>query len=118
MVDKAIIIENKIKEIEKSSKRKLPLKGQSLGSNTRPHLPQLGPFFRSPNMVRLPDAWSASSIADAATKLLGAASKLLDAEASVASTSTQCAATAMPEHAARPSPHHSNLIECTSSKKP
>jgi hypothetical protein len=39
MDDKAIIIENKIKEMEKNSKRKLPFQGKSLGSNIRPCLP-------------------------------------------------------------------------------
>jgi hypothetical protein len=42
MVDKAIIIENKIKEIEKNGKRKTSFSGQSSGSKTRPHLPQSG----------------------------------------------------------------------------
>jgi hypothetical protein len=54
MVDKAIIIENKIKEMEKNSKRKMPFPGQSSASNMRPHLPQLGPLFRNPSMVHLP----------------------------------------------------------------
>jgi hypothetical protein len=53
MVDKAIIVENKLKEMEKNGKRKMPFQGQPSGSNTRPHLPQLGPSFRNPNMVHL-----------------------------------------------------------------
>jgi hypothetical protein len=53
MVNKAIIIENKIKEIEKNGKRKLSFPRQSSGSNTKPCLPQSGPFFRNPSMVRL-----------------------------------------------------------------
>jgi hypothetical protein len=36
MVDKAIVIENKIKEIEKDGKRKVSLSRQSSGSNVRP----------------------------------------------------------------------------------
>jgi hypothetical protein len=36
MVDKAIVIENKIKEMEKDGKRKVPFSGQSFGSNVRP----------------------------------------------------------------------------------
>jgi hypothetical protein len=52
MVDKAIIVENKFKEIEKNGKRKTSFSGQSTGSNTRPRLPQSGPFFRNPSMVR------------------------------------------------------------------
>jgi hypothetical protein len=51
MVDKAIIIESKIKEMEKNGKRKASFSGQSLGSNTRPHFPQSVPFFRDPRMV-------------------------------------------------------------------
>jgi hypothetical protein len=54
MVDKAIIVENKIKEMEKNGKRKMLLSGQSSGSNTRPHLPQPGPLFISLTMVRPP----------------------------------------------------------------
>jgi hypothetical protein len=37
MVDKAIVIENKIKEMEKDSKRKVSFSGQSSKSNVRPH---------------------------------------------------------------------------------
>jgi hypothetical protein len=51
MVDKAFIIENRIMEMEKNSRRKMAFHGQSLGSNTWPRLPQPGPFFRNPNMV-------------------------------------------------------------------
>jgi hypothetical protein len=36
MVDKAIVIESKIKEIEKDGKRKVSFSGQSSGSNDRP----------------------------------------------------------------------------------
>jgi hypothetical protein len=36
MVDKAIVIESKIKEIAKDGKRKVPFSGQSSGSNIRP----------------------------------------------------------------------------------
>jgi hypothetical protein len=54
MVDKAIIIKNKIKEMEKNSKRDLSFQGQSLETNIRPRLPQTGPFFRNPNMVHPP----------------------------------------------------------------
>jgi Zn-dependent M32 family carboxypeptidase len=39
MVDKAIIVENKIKEMEKNGMRKTSFSGQSSGSNTRPRLP-------------------------------------------------------------------------------
>jgi hypothetical protein len=39
MVDKAIIVENKLKEMEKNGKRKMPFQGQPSGSNTKPRLP-------------------------------------------------------------------------------
>jgi hypothetical protein len=48
MVDKAIIVENKLKDMKKNGKQKMPFQGQSSGSNTRPCLPQHGPFFRAP----------------------------------------------------------------------
>jgi hypothetical protein len=51
MVDNAIIIENKLKEMEKNGNRKMSFHAQSLGSNTRPRLPQLGPFFRNQSVV-------------------------------------------------------------------
>jgi hypothetical protein len=54
MVDKAIIVENKIREMEKNGKRKTLFPGQSSGRNIRPRLPQPGPFFRSLNVVRPP----------------------------------------------------------------
>jgi hypothetical protein len=52
MVDKAIIVESKIKEMEKNGKRKTSFSGQSSAHNTRPCLPQSGPFFRNMSMVR------------------------------------------------------------------
>jgi hypothetical protein len=36
MIDKAIVIESKLKEMEKDGKRKMPFPGQSFGSNVRP----------------------------------------------------------------------------------
>jgi hypothetical protein len=38
MDDKDIVIENKIKEMEKDGKRKVSFHGQPSGSNIRPHL--------------------------------------------------------------------------------
>jgi hypothetical protein len=54
MVDKAIVIENKIKKMEKVGKRKVSFSGQSSGSNVRPCLSQPNPFFKSPQMNRPP----------------------------------------------------------------
>jgi hypothetical protein len=54
MVDKAIVVENKIREMEKDSKRKVPLSGQSSGSNVRPRFSQPNQFFKLPQMNRRP----------------------------------------------------------------
>jgi hypothetical protein len=51
MVDKAIIVENKINEMEKNGKRKVSFSGQPSGSNIRPRLPLSEPFFRNPSMI-------------------------------------------------------------------
>jgi hypothetical protein len=52
MVDKAIVIENKIKEMEKDVKRKMSFSGQSSGSNIRPRFSQPNQFFKPPQMNR------------------------------------------------------------------
>jgi hypothetical protein len=54
MVNKAIVIENKIKEMEKNVKRKVSFHGQPFGSNVRPHLSHPNQFFKSPQMNRPP----------------------------------------------------------------
>jgi hypothetical protein len=54
MVDKAIVIENKIKEVEKDGKRKVPFHGKPSGSNVRPRFSQPNQFFKSPQMNRPP----------------------------------------------------------------
>jgi hypothetical protein len=51
-VDKAIVIENKIKEMEKYDKRKVPFSGQSSGSNVRPRFTQPNQFLKPPQMNR------------------------------------------------------------------
>jgi hypothetical protein len=50
VVDKAIIIENKIMEMEKAGKRKVSFHGQPSGSNVRPCFLQPNQFFKSPQM--------------------------------------------------------------------
>jgi hypothetical protein len=40
MIDKAIVVENKIGKMEKDGKRKVPFSGQSSGSNVRPRFSQ------------------------------------------------------------------------------
>jgi hypothetical protein len=52
MVDKAIVIENKIKEMEKDGKRKVSFSGQSSGSNVRPCFSQPNQFLKPPQMNR------------------------------------------------------------------
>jgi hypothetical protein len=50
VVDKAIIIENKIKEMEKDGKRKVSFHGQPSGSKVRPRFSQPNQFFKPPQM--------------------------------------------------------------------
>jgi hypothetical protein len=54
MVDKAIANENKIGEMEKDGKRKVPFSGQSSGSNFRPCFTQPNQFFKPLQMNRPP----------------------------------------------------------------
>jgi hypothetical protein len=54
MVDKAIVIENKIREMENDGKRKVPFSGQSSGSNVRPRFRQPNQFFKPLQMNRPP----------------------------------------------------------------
>jgi hypothetical protein len=46
MVDKAIVIENKLKEMKKDGKRKMSFHGPSSGSNVRPRFSQPNQFFK------------------------------------------------------------------------
>jgi hypothetical protein len=48
MVDKAIVIENKINEMEKDGKRKVSFHGQPSGSNVRPSFLHPNQFFKPP----------------------------------------------------------------------
>jgi hypothetical protein len=50
MVDKTIVVENKIREMEKDGKRKVRFSGQSSGSNVRPRFSQHNQFFKPPQM--------------------------------------------------------------------
>jgi hypothetical protein len=52
MVDKAIVIKNKIKEMEKDGKRKVSFHGQPSRSNVRPRFSQPNQFFKPPQMKR------------------------------------------------------------------
>jgi hypothetical protein len=48
MVDKAIVIENKIKEMEKDGKRKVSFHGQPSENNVRPRFSQPKQCFKLP----------------------------------------------------------------------
>jgi hypothetical protein len=52
MVDKAIVIENKIKEMENDGKRKMSFNGQSSENNVRHCFSQPNQFFKLPQMNR------------------------------------------------------------------
>jgi hypothetical protein len=54
MVDKAIVIENKIWKMEKDGKRKVSFSGQSSGSNVRPRFTQPNQLFKPLQMNRPP----------------------------------------------------------------
>jgi hypothetical protein len=54
MVDKAIIIENKIREMEGDGKRKVSFSGLSSGCNVRPRLTQPNQLFKPLQMNRPP----------------------------------------------------------------
>jgi hypothetical protein len=54
LVDKAIIIENKLKEMEKEGKHKMGYQGQHSGSNTKLHFSQPSQFVRAPFLNRAP----------------------------------------------------------------
>jgi hypothetical protein len=54
MVDKAVVIENKIKEKEKDGKRKVSFSGQSSRSNVRTRFSQPNQFFKPLQMNQPP----------------------------------------------------------------
>jgi hypothetical protein len=54
MVDKAIVIKSKIKEMEKDGKRKVSFSRQSSESNVRPRFSQPNQFFKPLQMNRPP----------------------------------------------------------------
>jgi hypothetical protein len=52
MVNKAIVIESKLKEMEKDGKRKMPFPGLSSGSNVGSRFWQPNQFFKTPQINR------------------------------------------------------------------
>jgi hypothetical protein len=106
MIDKAIVIENKIREMEKDGKRKVSFSRQSSRSNIRPRFTQPNQLFKPLQMNRTPMPVQAPR------------SQFPDAEASTATTSTQWAATISPEHAVRPLLQCPNHARCITSRQP
>jgi hypothetical protein len=53
MVDKGIVIESKLKEMEKDGKRNMPFPRHSSGSNVRPRFSQPNHFFKPPQMNQM-----------------------------------------------------------------
>jgi hypothetical protein len=53
MIDKAIVIESKLKEMEKDGKGKMSFLGQSSGSNVRPRFSQPNQSFKPLQMNRM-----------------------------------------------------------------
>jgi hypothetical protein len=52
MIDKATVVESKLKEMEKDGKRKMPFPRQSSGSNVSSHFSQPNQFFKPLQMNR------------------------------------------------------------------
>jgi hypothetical protein len=75
MVDKATVVENKIREMEKDGKSKVPFSGHSSESNVRPRFLQPNQFFKPP------DESHADADANAAPPISDATAAVPDAEA-------------------------------------
>jgi hypothetical protein len=87
--------------------------GTNFGKQHPTSLASVRAFLQKPKYGSPVDAWSASSITHAMTKLSGIAPEHPKAEASATGSLTQCAATVSPECTARPTANRSNLTECT-----
>jgi hypothetical protein len=119
MVDKAIVIENKIREMEKDGKRKVSFSGQSLGVMLGLISRSLTSFSSHSDEPATDASTNAPlSVSDAAAEFSSPPSELPDAEASTATTLTQRAATISPKHAARPPLQCPNHARCTISRQP
>jgi hypothetical protein len=119
MIDKAIIIESKLKEMEKGGKRKMPFPGQSSRSNVRPRFSQPNQFFQAianePNTDA--DANAAPPISDAMAIVPDAETKCSYVANIAADEPTRCAAVAMTEPATSISPHSATYTECTKPRR-
>jgi hypothetical protein len=87
MVDKAIVVKNKIREMEKDGKRKVPFSGQSSGSNVRPHFSQPNQFLQA-----AADESHVDADADAAPPISDATAAVPDAEAKCSDAASTTAA--------------------------
>jgi hypothetical protein len=79
LVDKAIIIENKLKEMKKDGKHKMVFSGLHLGSNTRPHFSQPSQFVRTPFLSRAPVQVPRPQFQNQRSQFFDTASQLSDA---------------------------------------
>jgi hypothetical protein len=77
VVDKTIVIENKIKEMEKNDKRKVSFHGQPSESNVRPRFSQPNQFFKLTQMNRtqMPMQMQRAPISDATATVPDAETK-------------------------------------------
>jgi hypothetical protein len=119
MIDKAIIIESKLKEMEKDGKRKMSFPEQSSGSNVRPRFSQPNQFFQAianePNADT--DANAAPPISDATTIVPDVDTKCSYVANITADEPTRCAAVATIEPATSISPHSATYTECTKPRR-
>jgi hypothetical protein len=119
IIDKAIVIEGKLKEMEKDGKRKMPFLGQSSGSNVTPCFSQPNQFFQAtadePNADT--DAHVAPPISDATTTVPDAETKCSIAANITADEPTRCATAATTEITTSTSPHSTTYVECTKSRR-
>jgi hypothetical protein len=87
LVDMAIIVENKLKEMERNVKQKNAISRAILGRQHKASLTSDWPLLQSTIDDSPTDAGSASSVSDAATQSPDAVIEFLDATLSAASTS-------------------------------
>jgi hypothetical protein len=109
MVNKAIVIENKIKEMEKDGKRKVSFSGQSSGSNVRPRFSQPNEFFQAITdesnvdadaIVAPPISNATAVVPDAEAKSPVAANIIADEPPGCTDAATTEATTGTPPHSA------------------
>jgi hypothetical protein len=107
VVNKAIVIENKIKEMAKDGKRKVSISGQSSRSNVRPRFSQPNQFFQATadELHADADAIAAPPISDAMPAVPDAEAKCSVAVNIIAVEPPGCADAAMTEATTGTPPH-------------